>query len=98
MREPRVSPPQAPEVTGTEGGEVEVIVRTQGEIARGAVQLMVRGKRLLKPHEQTERVWFDGKLPEKANKDGTWEWQEVDERSAHTEPAALGSHGHWFQG
>ena len=98
IQAPRISPPQAIEVTGPEGGAVEVTVRARGEVARGEVQLLVRGKRRLAVHEQTELPWFDGKLPAGTEKDGTWQWQEVDERNAHTEPPAIGSHGHWFWG
>jgi hypothetical protein len=95
---PRLNPPQATEVTGPEGGEAEVIVQSQGEVARGEVQLLVPGKRKIPPADQVERTWFEGKLPVAVSSDGTWNWQTRDNVNAHTEPAALGTHGHWFQG
>ena len=98
INEPLVTPPQTPRVTGPEGGAVKVIVQSQGEVARGEVQLLVPGKRKIPLSEQVERPWFEGKLPTGSSAGGTWKWQSRDDKLVHTEPSALGTHRHWFQG
>ncbi len=47
---------------------------------------------------QSERVWFEEKLPFGATTEGTWNWERRDGRPVHAEPAAIGTHRHWFQG
>jgi hypothetical protein len=98
MPEPRVGPPQTLEVTGPEGSQVEVVVEAEGDVAEGEIQFLEPRKRVLKSLERAERIWFDDKLPAGAQAEGAWQWQEqFHGKSAHTEPVALGTHGHWFQ-
>ena len=61
ISEPRRNPPQTTEVTGPENGEVEVIVRSHGEVARGDVQLLKPGTRQISPKEQHSFATVDGK-------------------------------------
>jgi hypothetical protein len=98
IAEPQPSPPQAAEVTGPEDGEVQVAVEAQGQVASGEVQLLEPGVKAIPQHAQAERSWFEDKLPFGATTEGTWSWQRFRNRPVHTEPAALGTHGHWFQG
>jgi hypothetical protein len=96
--EPFPTPPQAVEVTGPEGGQVEAVVRAQGEVAAGDIQLLVRDHQPIPRDRQQERAWFEEKIPVGATAGGSWNWQTVEKRTVHTEPAALGTHAHWFQG
>jgi hypothetical protein len=95
---PQPTPPQAARVVGPEGGEVEVAVRAEGDVASGEVQLLAPGTRRLAPEEQAERAWFDDKPPLGSTEDGTWVFEKFQRRLVHTEPPSLGPHGHWFQG
>ncbi|HWG45822.1 MAG TPA: hypothetical protein VN688_23880 [Gemmataceae bacterium] len=92
------SPPQAVEVTGPEDGEVELRVEARGQVADGEIQLLRPTMRAIPRKEQTERVWFEDKVPFGATTEGTWNWERREGRSAHTEPAAVGTHRHNFQG
>ncbi len=92
ISEPRPNPAQTTEVAGPEGGEVEVIVRSHGEVARGEVQLLKPGTRQIPPKEQVERVWFDDKPPTGAGAEGTWEQVRQGGQLGH------GPQSHWFQG
>src|SRR5262249_2478064 len=94
--EPPGSKKQSGGVTGPEGGEVRVTVTSRGEVSRGEVQLLKPGKRLIPPHEQTEHKWFTDSPPAGAMADGTWQTKRVGGQDAHTEPAAEGTHAHWF--
>jgi len=95
---PRVDPPQATEVTGPDGSEVEVVVQSEGQVAEGEVQILEPRRRNPAIKERPDRLWFDDRLPPGAQADGTWQWDgEKHGRVTHTEPAALGTHGHWFQ-
>jgi hypothetical protein len=98
MRIPQLQPtaPQAREVTGPEGGKVEVTVQGAGDVAVAEVQLLEPALRPIPREKQQERAWFEDKLPVGAGRGGTWSWQTVDKRLVHTEPAALGTHAHWF--
>jgi hypothetical protein len=96
--EPRPTPPQATRVTGPEGGEVEVTVCAEGQVAAGEVQLLTHGQRQIPAEEQVERVWVADKPPAGATPEGTWAAESRSGRAAHTEPPAVGPHGHWFQG
>jgi hypothetical protein len=96
IAEAHPTPPQAVEVTGPEGGEVEVRVEARGQIADGAIQMLKPAMRPIPRHEQTERVWFEDKIPFGATTEGTWQWEPHDGRPSHTEPVALGTHRHWF--
>lgn len=97
IKEPTLAPPQATEITGPEGGSVEVVVQAQGEVASGEVQLLKPGIKAISAHLQSERTWFDDKLPFGATAEGTWSWERLKSRSGHTEPVAIGMHGHWFR-
>ncbi len=98
VSEPHPTPPQAVEVTGPEGGEVEVRVQAQGQVATGEVQLLRPAVQAIPAHAQVEHSYFEDKLPFGASPEGTWSWERRQGQMVHTEPAALGTHGHWFQG
>ncbi len=92
------TPREAAEIIGPEGGEIEVAVQAEGQVAEGEIQLLKPGKRSLTAREQVERVWFEDKVPTDATEGGTWNQVKKERRSSHTEPYAIGEHGHWFQG
>jgi hypothetical protein len=96
--EPHPTPPQAVEVTGPEGGEIEVSVEARGQVADGAIQLLKPAMRAIPRQDQTEHVWFEDKVPTGATLEGAWSWEQRGGRLVHTEPAALGTHRHWFHG
>jgi hypothetical protein len=98
ISEPHLTPPQAVEVTGPEGGEVEVRVQAQGQVATGEVQLLRPAVKLIPAHAQVEHAYFEDKLPFGVSAEGNWTWERRQNRQVHTEPVALGTHGHWFQG
>src|SRR5262249_526070 len=98
IAQPQITPPQAAEVTGPEGGEVEVRVQAQGQVASGEVQLLRPAIRAIPAHAQVEHPWFEGKLPLGVSTEGNWTWERRQKQAVHTEPVALGTHGHWFQG
>jgi hypothetical protein len=96
--QPHPTPPQAVEVTGPEGGEVELRVEARGQVATGAIQLLKPALRPIARKDQSERVWFEDKAPFGATAEGTWERRRHEGRAIHTEPPAIGTHRHWFQG
>jgi hypothetical protein len=96
--EPHPTPPQAVEVTGPEGGEIELRVEARGQVAEGEIQLLRPAMRPIARPNQVERVWFEDKLPFGATTEGAWSWERRDGRPVHTEPQAIGTHRHWFQG
>ena len=94
---PRVGPPQVADVTGPEGGAVEVVVRAGGDVAEGEIQLLATRSKPVAVLDRTERAWFQERLPDGANREGRWEWDfRILARPAHSEPAAAGVHGHRF--
>ncbi|HJT75870.1 MAG TPA: hypothetical protein VJ739_01605 [Gemmataceae bacterium] len=97
--EPRVGPPQTLEVTGPEDSQVEVVVQSEGQVSAGDIQLLDYRQPGPGVKDRPERAWFEDQVPPGAAADGTWNWdsQKV-QRPAHTEPPAVGLHGHWFQG
>jgi hypothetical protein len=98
IAEPKVGPPQIADVTGPEGSQVEVVVQAEGDVKEGAIQFLESRVCRIEPKDQVERVWFQEKVPAGAKADGTWQWEpRKDGRPAHTEPAAVGPHGHWFE-
>jgi hypothetical protein len=98
IAEPQLTPPQSPEVTGPEGGQVEVRVEVRGQVAEGEVQMLRPTMRDIPRAEQAEHVWFEGKLPFAVKQEGTWKWERRQGQAAHTEPVAIGTHRHWFDG
>jgi hypothetical protein len=97
--EPRVGAPDTLDVTGPEESRVEVVVRAEGQVSEGAVQLLEYRQPGPGVKDRPERVWVDDRLPPGATADGTWNWDsDRQQRPAHTEPPAVGLHGHWFQG
>jgi hypothetical protein len=99
MPEPRVGPPQTAEVTGPEGSAVEVVVEAEGNVKEGEIQLLEPRVQRVTGDGQKERVWFEDKIPAGSLPEGTWQWDlPAHQRHTHTEPAAAGTHGHWFQG
>jgi hypothetical protein len=101
ISEPRVGPPQVPDVTGPVESQVEVVVRVEGEAVEGEIQLLqpeVRATEFAEA-DRPERPWLAGKLPAGVNDVGTWEWVTgPDGRLSHTEPPAAGEHQHYFGG
>jgi hypothetical protein len=96
---PKLGVPQVAEVTGPEGSQVEVVVQAEGDVAEGEIQHLELRKRHIPAREQKERVWFEEKLPVGGAPEGSWQWDnKTHRRVTHTEPAAVGTHGHWFQG
>jgi len=91
------TPHEATAIIGPEGGEVELTLQAEGQVAEGDIQVLKPGVRSLSAKEQTERVWFEDKVPDGAAPGGTWEPDRKAKRPAHTEPFAMGTHGHWFQ-
>jgi hypothetical protein len=99
IEEPKVGLPQIAEVTGPEDSQVEVVVQAEGDVAEGEIQHLELRKQRIPAQEQKERVWFEDKVPAGAAMEGTWQWDDkTHPRLTHTEPAAVGTHGHWFQG
>jgi hypothetical protein len=97
------TPPQAVEVIGPEGkkddlAHIEVIVRSQGQVAEGEIQLLEPDTRRIPRDRQQERVWFEDKIPVGATEGGSWDWQKVEKRTVHVDPTGLGTRAHWFQG
>ncbi len=92
------TPREAAEIIGPEGGEIDVAVQTEGQVALGEIQMLTPGERTLTAREQVERVWFEDKAPADATEGGTWNQVKKERRPVHTEPYAIGEHGHWFQG
>lgn len=98
INEPRIGAPQTAEVTGPEASTVEVVVKSQGNVQGGEVQLLEYGQSADDEIDRAERVWFEDRVPAAAKAEGTWEWDEKKhQRSTHTEPPAVGPHGHNFQ-
>jgi hypothetical protein len=91
------TPREATAIIGPEGGEVELTLQAEGQVAEGDIQILKPGVRSLPAKEQAERVWFEDKIPDNAAPGGTWEQDRKAKRPAHTEPFAMGTHGHWFQ-
>jgi hypothetical protein len=97
ISEPKVGPPQVADVIGPAGSTVEVVVDTQGDVARGEIQLLASRPARVALLERPERIWFQEFLPESAGPEGRWDWDlRLLARPAHTEPAAAGVHGHRF--
>jgi hypothetical protein len=96
--EPKVGPPQIADVTGPEESQVEVVVQAEGAVQEGEIQFLASRIGRIEPNNQMERVWFQDQIPPGARADGTWQWeQRKGGRPAHTEPPAVGAHGHWFE-
>ena len=74
-------------------------MQAEGEIARGRNPIaQARRAPDSRREKQTARVWFEDKPPaDGAGDGGTWNQVKKDRRAAHTEPYAIGPHGHWFQ-
>ena len=97
ISEPLVGSTQTADVTGPEGSAVEVVVTAEGDVAEGEIQWVKAGMRREETKQIREKVWFADKLPAGAAVEGTWHWDaETHGRPAHTEPAAAGTHQHWF--
>jgi hypothetical protein len=95
---PRVGQPGALEVIGPEGSQVEVVVESKGQVSAGDIQFVEYRQPAAGMKNVRERAWFQNELPAGATRDGTWTWDDQRfHRQTHTEPPALGVHGHWFQ-
>jgi hypothetical protein len=96
--EPRLGPPQTADTTGPVGSQVEVVVTTAGNVARGEIRRFKVKSVETEAAERTERIWFFEQIPDGAQPQGTWEWDlRLLGRNAHTDPAGAGQHGHQFQ-
>lgn len=97
LAEPRVGPPQVADVTGPEASAVEVVVKAEGDVAEGEIQLLSPRSSQVEVTERPERGWFQERTPEGAGLDGNWQWDmRLLARPAHTEPPNPGVHGHLF--
>ena len=101
--QPQPTPPQAVAVAGPEGKPddpsfVEVLLTSQHEVASGEVQILEPSTARIPLEKQQERAWFDDKLPTAVTPGGNWGFSTLAGRKAHTEPASVGTYGHWFQG
>ena len=96
--EPHPTPAEASEIIGPEDGDIEVTVQAEGHVAVGELQPLRPGMAKIAPRDQVERVWFEDAPPDGAADGGTWQREKKEKRPAHTEPYAMGPHGHWFQG
>lgn len=95
----RKDPDQTLEVSGPEDSEVEVVVQAEGDVAQGDVQWLDTRVRQVEVKDRAQRLWFEDKPPQNATAEGTWVFDQArHQRNAHTEPPALGEHGHWFHG
>ena len=95
--EPRVGPPQVADVTGPQGGTVEVAVRAEGDVAEGEIQHLAARTSLVEVKERPERIWYQERTPDGAGLEGNWQWDfRLLARPAHTEPPAAGVHQHAF--
>jgi len=74
ISEPRVGPPQIAEVTGPEDSQVEVVVDTEGQVAKGEIQFLASRLRRVPAKERLERVWFEDRLPAGAVTQDPWKW------------------------
>ena len=99
--EPHPTPREASEITGPEGGEIELAIQAEGQVEEGEIQLLkLDDDQPIRPEKQTPRVWFEDAPPPgvpDAAVGGTWNRETKDRRPAHTEPPVAGPHGHWFQ-
>src|SRR5262249_6157116 len=91
----RRDPDQTLEVSGPEESQVEVVVQAEGDVARGEIQLLEPRQQRVEVKDRAERLWFEDKIPAGAVAEGRWEWKQL-QGAAHTEPPAVGEHGHWF--
>ena len=86
IAEPRVGQAQIAAVSGPEGSDVEVIVRSEGNVQEAEIQWV-------------DRVWFEDKIPAGAQGEGNWQWDHLThQKPCHTEPATAGTHSRWFMG
>ncbi len=95
--EPHPTPAEASEIIGPEGGDIEVTVQAEGNVAVAELQPLKAGMAKIAPRDQVERVWFEDSIPDGATDGGTWQHVKKDKHASHTEPYAMGPHGHWFQ-
>jgi hypothetical protein len=84
-------------VTGPEEAQVELEVQVRGQVATGELQVGQLGRTPIPVEDQSERIWFTKELPPGIMPDGAWNWETKQGQTFHTEPAAFGTHGHWFQ-
>jgi hypothetical protein len=69
-------PQPTPDVTGPETSEVEVRVRSEGDVAEGEIQLLDVAWDKITIAQRDQRVWFDGALPKGAVGEGNWQWND----------------------
>ena len=97
INEPRVGPPQVADVTGPEKSAVEVVVKTEGDVSEGEIQLLAERTSQVDVVDRPERGWFQERTPDGATPDGNWQWDmRLLARPAHTDPPNPGVHGHLF--
>jgi hypothetical protein len=95
---------QVAEVAGPEGTQddpsyVEVVVRADGDVQEGEIQILRKEMRKVPVKDRSERVWFDKELPAGAHPE-FWNPPAAfgGRTHTHTEPPAVQEHGHWFTG
>jgi hypothetical protein len=95
------TPAQTAEVAGPQGGEIEVVVKADGDVERGEVQILKTKIERAPVANRPERFWFENDLPAGANKGVVWTWNHGDYRGrkhTHLEPPGVGERSHWFHG
>ncbi|MCX7420149.1 MAG: hypothetical protein NT013_11505 [Planctomycetia bacterium] len=74
VSEPRVNPPDVPEVSGPVGSTVELTVNVEGDASVGEVQLLREENKTVAVTDRPQRVWFENVLPKGHAVEGRWEW------------------------
>ncbi len=74
VSEPRINPPDVPEVSGPVGSSVELTVNVEGDAAIGEVQLLREESKTVAVSDRPVRAWFENVLPKGHAAEGRWEW------------------------
>lgn len=85
------------DVSGPEGGSVEVSVEASGSVSEQEIQLVELATREVPVRGAAPaRVWFDGALPAGAKADAAWQWRDNDLGRArtHAHPQHSGAQTH----
>jgi hypothetical protein len=97
LPEPIIGTPQSIDAAGPVGSRVDFVVDVAGSASTGEIQLLQPSIQSRPVEDRTERMWFEGKLPDGSQVEGNWQWDfALKFRAAHTDPAAGGQHAHGF--
>ncbi|VTS01730.1 hypothetical protein [Tuwongella immobilis] len=96
--EARTYKPQELDVSGPEGGAVEITVDAEGAVAVAEVQMVEQRIKQVPIPGRLPRVWFDGKLPDQVNQSDGWNWQSnaLGKAMIHTQAPSQGVASHAF--